>query len=56
MQSTGLLSDISNYELKSKLSNYYEVVFKRLEDNNKLFDQAGILFFIFKWHIEKISS
>ena len=45
MQSSGLLSYISNKELKSKLSYYYEVVFKRLEDNNKLFDQAGVAFF-----------
>ena len=45
MQSSGLLSYINNKELKSKLSYYYEVIFKRLEDNNKLFDQAGITFF-----------
>ena len=45
MQSSGLLSYIEQRELKSKLSYYYEVIFKRLEDNNKLFDQAGISFF-----------
>jgi hypothetical protein len=45
MQSSGLLSYVEQRELKSKLSYYYEVVFKRLEDNNKLFDQAGISFF-----------
>lgn len=45
MQSSGLLSYIKHKELKSKLSFYYEVVFKRLEDNNELFDQAGVNFF-----------
>ena len=45
MQSSGLLSYIENRDFKSKLSFYYEVMFKQLEDNNKIFDQAGIEFF-----------
>lgn len=45
MQSSGLLSYIENSDFKSKLSFYYEVMFKQLEDNNKIFDAAGIEFF-----------
>lgn len=45
MQSSGLLSYIEFGELKSKLSEYYEVAFKRLEDNNKIFDESGTTFF-----------
>lgn len=42
MQSSGLLSNLEDNELKSKLSYYYEVIFKRIESNNNFFDQAGI--------------
>lgn len=44
MQSSGLLSNLEDNELKSKLSFYYEVIFKRVESNNNFFDQAGINF------------
>ena len=42
MQSSGLLSYVDNKELKTDLSYYYEVIFKKLYDNNKLFDDVGI--------------
>jgi hypothetical protein len=42
MQSSGLLTYVSNKELKTSLSYYYEVLFKRINDNNKLFDDVGI--------------
>ena len=42
MQSSGLLSYVDNKELKTNLSYYYEVIFKKLYDNNKLFDDVGI--------------
>ncbi len=42
MQSSGLLSNLEDNELKSKLSYYYEVVFKRIESNNNSFDQSSI--------------
>lgn len=42
MQSSGLLSYVSDKELKTGLSYYYEVLFKKLNDNNKLFDDVGI--------------
>jgi hypothetical protein len=45
MQSSGLLSYVNNKEIKSKLSYYYEVLFKRINDNNKLFDDVGINYF-----------
>jgi hypothetical protein len=45
LQSSGLLSYIKDKTLKSRLSYYYEVMFKRLEDNNKLFDEMGSEFF-----------
>jgi hypothetical protein len=45
MQSSGLLSYVINKDLKSKLSFYYEVLFKKLNDNNKLFDDVGINYF-----------
>jgi hypothetical protein len=45
LQSSGLLSYIKDKNLKSKLSYYYEVMFKRLEDNNKLLDEIGSAFF-----------
>lgn len=44
MQSSGLLSNLDDFNLKSKLSYYYEVIFKRIESNNNFFDQAGIYF------------
>jgi hypothetical protein len=42
MQSSGLLSYVNDKELKTGLSYYYEVIFKKLNDNNKLFDDVGI--------------
>ncbi len=42
MQSSGLLSNLEDNELKANLSYYYEVIFKRIESNNNFFDQAGI--------------
>jgi hypothetical protein len=41
MQSSGLLSYVEEEELKTSLSYYYEVVFKRIESNNNFFDQVG---------------
>jgi hypothetical protein len=41
MQSSGLLSYVDEEELKTSLSYYYEVVFKRIESNNNFFDQVG---------------
>jgi hypothetical protein len=45
MQSSGLLTYVNNKEIKSNLSYYYEVLFKRINDNNKLFDDVGINYF-----------
>jgi hypothetical protein len=45
MQSSGLLSYITDKSLKTNLSYYYEVIFKKLNDNNKLFDEVGISYF-----------
>lgn len=45
MQSSGLIGHVPTGELKKHLSYYYEVMFKRLEDNNKLFDALGADFF-----------
>ena len=45
MQSSGLLSYITDKSLKTDLSYYYEVIFKKLNDNNKLFDDVGISYF-----------
>jgi hypothetical protein len=45
MQSSGLLSYVTNKELKTGLSYYYEVIFKKINDNNKLFDDVGINYF-----------
>jgi hypothetical protein len=42
MQSSGLLSYVTDKDLKTGLSYYYEVLFKKLNDNNKLFDDVGI--------------
>lgn len=44
MQSSGLLSNLDDINLKTQLSYYYEVIFKRIESNNNFFDQAGINF------------
>jgi hypothetical protein len=44
MQSSGLLSYVEQEELKTSLSYYYEVVFKRIESNNNFFDQVGTEF------------
>jgi hypothetical protein len=41
MQSSGLLSNLEEGELKSNLATYYEVVFKNLEALNEFFDQIG---------------
>ncbi len=41
MQSSGLLSYVTDKDLKTGLSYYYEVLFKKLNDNNKLFDDVG---------------
>jgi hypothetical protein len=41
MQSSGLLSNLDEGELKSSLATYYEVVFKNLEAVNEFFDQIG---------------
>jgi hypothetical protein len=44
MQSSGLLSNLEEGELKSSLATYYEVVFKNLEALNEFFDQVGNVF------------
>lgn len=54
LQSSGLLSYVKDKSLKSKLSFYYEVMFKRLEDNNKLFDGIGTHFFDFEMPKKRI--
>lgn len=41
MQSSGLLSYVKEEEIKTSLSYYYEVIFKRIESNNNFFDQVG---------------
>ena len=45
IQSSGLLSGLEDKKLSRKLSYYYEVILKRVEDNNKIFDQIGIEFY-----------
>tara|TARA_B100000530_G_scaffold333977_1_gene282977 strand:- start:151 stop:885 length:735 start_codon:yes stop_codon:yes gene_type:complete len=45
MQSSGLLSSIDDEDLKNDLSYYYEVMLKRLSDNNSNFDRIGIEFY-----------
>jgi len=40
--SGGLLSYVTDKDLKTGLSYYYDVLFKRINDNNKLFDDVGI--------------
>jgi hypothetical protein len=44
MQSSGLLSNLEEGELKNTLATYYEVDFKSLEAGNEFFDQVGIVF------------
>jgi hypothetical protein len=44
MQSSGLLSNLDEGELKNSLATYYEVDFKATEAGNEFFDQAGIVF------------
>ena len=45
IQSSGLLSGLEDKKLSRKLAYYYEVILKRVEDNNKIFDQIGIEFY-----------
>ncbi|MFM6975734.1 MAG: DUF6090 family protein [Sphingobacteriaceae bacterium] len=45
IQSSGMLSYISSKELRFQISYYYEVFFKRLQDNNAIFDKDGMEFF-----------
>lgn len=45
IQSSGLLSSIKDKEFRTLLSFYYEVLFKRVSDNNKNYDKIGIEFF-----------
>ena len=45
IQSSGFLSGLDDKQLTRKLSYYYEVILKRVEDNNKIFDQIGIEFY-----------
>jgi hypothetical protein len=45
IQSMGYMAAIPDAELKLVLTNYYETMTKRLEDNNVLFDQEGATFF-----------
>jgi hypothetical protein len=44
MQSSGLLSNLEEGELKKTLATYYEVNFKSIEAANEFFDQVGIVF------------
>jgi hypothetical protein len=45
IQAMGYMASIPNDDLKLTMSHYYETMTKRLEDNNKLFDQEGADFF-----------
>jgi len=45
MQSSGMLSYIDNKQLRQELSYYYEVLFKKLIDNNNLYDDDGRKFY-----------
>jgi hypothetical protein len=45
MQSSGMLSYVSNKDLRKELSYYYEVLFKKLLDNNALYDEDGRRFY-----------
>ena len=44
LQSSGLLSNLEEGELKNTLATYYDVDFKGLEAGNEFFDQVGIVF------------
>ena len=44
LQSSGLLSNLEEGELKNTLATYYEVEFKSVEAGNEFFDQVGIVF------------
>ena len=44
MQSSGLLSNLEDGELKNTLAQYYEVDFKATEAANEFFDNIGIAF------------
>ena len=44
MQSSGLLSNLEEGELKNTLATYYEVNFKAIESANSFFDQVGTVF------------
>ena len=45
MQSSGMLSYVDNKKLRQELSYYYEVLFKKLIDNNSLYDDDGRKFY-----------
>lgn len=45
MQSSGMLSYVDDKELRKDLSFYYEVLFKKLIDNNQLYDEDGRKFY-----------
>lgn len=45
MQSSGMLSYVADKELRKELSFYYEVLFKKLLDNNALYDEDGRRFY-----------
>lgn len=45
MQSSGMLSYVVNKDLRKELSFYYEVLFKKLLDNNALYDDDGRKFY-----------
>jgi hypothetical protein len=45
MQSSGMLSYVDNKKLRQELSYYYEVLFKKLIDNNNLYDDDGRKFY-----------
>jgi hypothetical protein len=45
MQSSGMLSYVDNTRLRQELSFYYEVLFKKLIDNNNLYDDDGRKFY-----------
>lgn len=44
LQSSGLLSNLEEGELKNTLATYYEVDFKGIEAANEFFDQVGLAF------------
>jgi hypothetical protein len=44
LQSSGLLSNLEEGELKNTLATYYEVDFKAIEATNEFFDQVGTVF------------